>query len=194
MSRKTDMPLKIRCLREFYAREHRVPSYREMLELLDYKSKNAVFRLVNKLAESGYLTKKEGKVAFGDKLTGSIRLLGAVQAGFPSPAEEELIDTLRLDEYLVERPEATYMLRVTGDSMIDAGIHPGDMVLVEKGKAPKSGDVVIACIDGEWTLKFFVKDKRGVRLEPANAKYHTIRPERSLELGGVVRTVIRKLC
>jgi repressor LexA len=60
-----------------------------------------------------------------------------------------------LDEYLVEKPEATFMLRVEGDSMSEAGILPGDTVLVEHGRTPHNGDIVIACVDGPWTLKFF---------------------------------------
>ena len=99
---------------------------------------------------------------------------------------------LSLDEWLIRRPDATYLLKVSGDSMIEAGIHPGDVVLVERGANPKSGAVVVAQVDGEWTLKFFFKDKNGVRLEPANPKYRTIRPKQSLEIGGVVRAVIRK--
>ena len=79
------------------------------------------------------------------------------------------------------------MLTVRGDSMIDAGILPGDVVLVEKGPRPKQNDVVVACVDGEWTLKYYVRDAAGVRLEPANRKYKFIRPQRSLEIGGVVR-------
>jgi SOS regulatory protein LexA len=192
MPRKTDIQEKIEQLRAFYAREHRVPGYNEMLDIFSYRSKNAVFRLLRKLQDMGYLTIQNGKVALSDKLTGTIRLLGAVQAGFPSPAEEELVDSLSLDAFLVERPEATFMLKVTGDSMIDAGIQPGDMVLVEKGKVPKNNDIVIAEVDGEWTMKYFMKDGSGVRLEPANEAYETIRPRNSLNCAGVVRTVIRK--
>jgi len=140
----------------------------------------------------GYLTKRRGKIAATSRLTGTVKLLGAVQAGFPSPAEEELIDTLSLDEFLIERPEATFMLKVSGDSMLEAGIHPGDLVLVERGVAPRSNDVVVAQVDGEWTMKYFIRDRKGVRLEPANRKYKAITPRSSLEIGGVVRCVIRK--
>jgi len=192
MPRKVDIHEKVRLLREFRATRRRCPGYNEMLELFGYRSKNAVHGLLRKLAELGYVTIEKGKFAPTGKLTGSIRLLGAVQAGFPSPAEEELIDTLSLDEFLVERPDATFMLKVTGDSMIDAGIHPGDMVLVEKGRAPRNNDIVIAEVDGEWTMKYFVRDRKGVRLEPANREYTTIRPKHSLEIGGIVRSVIRK--
>jgi repressor LexA len=76
--------------------------------------------------------------------------------------------------------------------MIDAGIHPGDMVLVEKGKEPKSNDIVIAEVDGEWTMKYFVRDREGVVLEPANRRFRAIRPKNSLHIGGVVRSVIRR--
>jgi len=192
MPRRTDIMEKVAALRLFYAEHRRAPGYQEMLSLFGYRSKNAVHGLLEKLQQQGYITKTHGKIALTGKLAGTIKLIGAVQAGFPSPAEEELVDTLNLDEFLVEKPEATFMLKVTGDSMVDAGIHPGDMVLVEKGVEPRSNDIVVAQVDGEWTMKYFVKDAKGVRLEPANRNYTAIRPKRSLEIGGVVRSVIRK--
>ncbi len=84
------------------------------------------------------------------------------------------------------------MLTVSGDSMIEAGIQPGDIVLVEKGASPRNGSVVVAHVDGEWTLKYYSKDKNGVRLDPANRKYQSIRPKQSLQIGGIVKAVIRK--
>jgi repressor LexA len=192
MPRKTDISTKVSRLREFVVREKRMPGYSEMLTLFGYRSKQAVHSLLLKLAELGYITKTGRKIAFTDKLIGTIRLLGTVQAGFPSPAEEELLDTITLDEFLIEKPESTFMVRVTGDSMIDAGIHPGDMVLVERDAAPRKNSIVIAQVDGEWTIKYLVKDQQGVRLDPANSKYKPIRPQNSLEIAGVVRSVIRK--
>jgi len=192
MPRTMDLKDKVRKMRMFCREEGRVPGYEEMLKLFGYRSKNAVFGLLQKLEEAGYLRKRGGKIAPTAQLTGSVRLLGTVQAGFPSPAEEELADTLSLDEFLIERPEATFMLKINGDSMIEAGIHPGDIVLVEKGKAPKPNDIVVAQVDDEWTIKYFVKDAAGVRLDPANPKYRFIRPRRSLVIGGVVKAVIRK--
>jgi SOS regulatory protein LexA len=192
MPRHTNIVEKVRKLRSFVTREKRLPGYNEMLALFEYRSKNAVFGLLRRLHEYGYVVKKGRKIAYTGKLMGQVRLLGAVQAGFPSPAEEELLDTLSLDEFLIEKPESTFMLRVSGDSMIDAGIYPGDLVLIEKGVEPKRNDIVIAQVDGEWTMKFFHKDAQGVRLDPANRKYKPIRPRQSCEIGGVVRTVIRK--
>ena len=193
MPRTCDVDTKLKALRDFVRRERRMPGYREMLRLFGYRSKNAVFGLLRRLTASGHLTKNSaGKLTPSGRLTGQVRLLGLIQAGFPSPAEEELLDTLSLDEFLIRRPEATFLLKVTGDSMLEAGIQPGDMVLVERGTTPKPGDIVVAQVDDEWTLKYYNKDRQGVRLDPANAKYASIRPKRSLTLGGVVRAVVRK--
>jgi repressor LexA len=193
MPRKIDLSEKINQLRLFHGQEGRAPSYSEMAELFGYQSKNAVYGPVNKLLKLGYLEKsRNGRLVLTSKIIGSTKLLGSVQAGFPSPAEEELVDTINLDQYLVRRPEATYLLTVSGDSMIEAGIQPGDLVLVEKGGVPKKNDIVIAQVDGEWTMKYFGKDRTGVYLDPANAGYTRIRPERSLTIGGIVKAVVRK--
>lgn len=192
MSRKTSLQQKIKQLRYFFKTEDRLPGYNEMLALFGYHSKNAVYGLLKKLEQLGYIVKKRGKIAPTSRLTSTIKLLGLVQAGFPSPAEEELVETINLDEFLIQRPESTYMLTVSGDSMIDAGIHPGDIILVEKGITPKTNDIVIAQIDNEWTIKYFVKNKHGIYLVPANKKYKSICPKHSLVIGGVVRAVIRK--
>lgn len=193
MPRQINIQEKIRQLRAFYRAEGRVPSFGEMAQLFGYASKNAVYGPLRQLVELGYLRQtSRGKVAFTPKITASIPALGSIQAGFPSPAEEELLDTISLDEFLVRRPEATYILNVSGDSMLDAGIQPGDMVLVEKGDNPKQNDIVIAQVDGEWTLKYYGKDRKGVYLDPANARYSRIRPSQTLQIGGIVRAVIRK--
>jgi repressor LexA len=121
-----------------------------------------------------------------------LRCRGVVRAGFPSAAEEELADVLSLDEWLVRRPEASFLLRVEGDSMVEAGILPGDVVLVERGFAPRDGDIVVAQVDGDWTLKYLRRDGGGPILEPANVHYGTVRPRRSLSVEGVVRAVVRR--
>ena len=86
----------------------------------------------------------------------------------------------------------TFVLRVSGDSMIDAGIHEGDLVLIERGREPKNHDIIIAEVDGEWTLKIFEKEGSRVRLVPANKKYSPIYPKNELKTGGVLVAVIRK--
>ena len=193
MPRNIHLADKIRRLRQFWRLERRAPTYAEMLDLFGYKSKNAVFGLLRKLEEAGYVAKDtNGRIALLNKLTGTVRILGSIAAGFPTQEEQQETDAITLDEYLVKNPDHTFMLTVRGDSMIDAGILPGDIVLVEKGPKPNQNDIVVARVDDEWTLKYFVRDNAGVRLEPANPKYKFIRPVRSLEIGGVVRAVIRK--
>ncbi|HTW96156.1 MAG TPA: S24 family peptidase, partial [Candidatus Methylomirabilis sp.] len=97
-----------------------------------------------------------------------------------------------LDEYLIENKEATFILKVSGESMIDAGIMPGDMVLVERGRDPRDGDIVIAEVDNAWTMKYFRKKGNKIILEPANKKFSPIIPKSDLRVAAVVRSVIRK--
>ena len=192
MPRMMDISGHVGKLREFLRREGRLPLYGEMLTLFGYRSRNAVFGALKKLENHGFIEKKRGRIRATPLLSGSVRVLGAVQAGFPSPAEEELADTMSLDEMLIRRPEATFILTVQGDSMTGAGIMPGDMVLVEKGGTPKPQDIVVAQVDDEWTLKYYMKDSTGVRLDAANPRYPSIRPKRSMSIGGIVKAVIRK--
>ncbi len=176
----------------FYKRHSRMPSYSEMLGLFRLKSKNAVFKRVAAMAQEGFLRKdSKGKILPGRYLQ-SVKVVGVIAAGFPSPAEEELVDTMSLDEYLISNPQATYLLKVDGDSMVDAGIHPGDLVLVQKDLCPKDGDIVVAQVDGEWTLKYFVKRGKDIVLKSANRKYPPIMPRRELVVAGVVIADIRK--
>lgn len=111
---------------------------------------------------------------------------------FPSPAEEEMADALSLDEWLIGNHEASFMLRVSGDSMIDAGLLEGDLVILERGRQPKSGDIVVAEIDHAWTVKFFEKRSGQIILVPANKKYQPLVPKEELKIAGVVTAVVRK--
>jgi SOS regulatory protein LexA len=179
-------------LRRFYVQEKRMPSYGELAALLEFRSKNAAQYVVRKWVGQGLLEKGSAGKLIPGKLFGGVRVLGAVTAGWPSPAEEETADTISLDEWLIENREASFMLRISGDSMIDAGIRPGDMVIVERGRAPKNGDIVVAEVDREWTIKTYEKLGGQIRLVPANAAYQPIVPQEELRFAGVVRAVIRK--
>jgi len=89
------------------------------------------------------------------------KVYSSVKAGFPSPGDEENAHNIDLDTYLIPRPESTLMVKVQGDSMIEAGINTGDIVIVDKGMNAKVDDIVIAEIDKEYTLKYLKKDKTG---------------------------------
>ncbi len=195
MSPRSKLAERLPVLNDFIRRHGRAPTLDELRTLFGVRSKNTASVMARRFVEAGALRRTpSGRLAAPLRHEAyALRLLGAVAAGFPSPAEEALLDTMTLDEYLVTRPEATFMLRVEGDSMIEAGILPGDTVLVERGRSPHNGDIVIACVDAAWTMKYFFKDGKGVRLEPANKAYTTIRPKRTLVVEGVVGSVIRKL-
>ncbi|OHE21886.1 MAG: repressor LexA [Syntrophobacterales bacterium RBG_19FT_COMBO_59_10] len=179
-------------LAAFFREKRRLPSYAEMIPLLGVRSKSVVHFWINKLIAAGILDKGEkGRLTMRNRCF-AVPLVGSVQAGFPSPEEEALCDIMSMDEYLITRPEASYLLRVSGDSMTGEGIREGDLVVVEKGREPKNGDVVIAEVDGEWTMKYFRKRGRQMVLEAANPKYPPIIPKSEFRLGGVVTAVIRK--
>jgi SOS regulatory protein LexA len=178
---------------KFYKENKRMPSYTEIMALVGFKSKNAVSKLVTKLVGAGVLDKDSFGRLIPNKLFGEVPVLGLVEAGFPTAAEEELIDTMSIDEYLIENKEATYLLEVKGDSMIDAGIQEGDLVIAERiGREPKVGEIVIAEVDGGWTMKYFRKTGGRVWLEPANKDFKPIYPENDLKVAAVVKGVVRK--
>ena len=119
----------------------------------------------------------------------------AVMAGFPSPAEQYVERPLDLNELLVMRPAATYFVRAVGDSMEGVGIRSGDLLVVDRSLEPWDRAVVIACVDGEFTVKTLRKGRGGVRLEAANPAYKPIRFKEGMELRvfGVVTAIIRRL-
>ncbi len=183
---------RIEKISRFHRQKGRMPSYAEMGELLGLSSKNSVFKLVNKLERLKAVSRDGKNRLIPGSIRGAVRMLGTVEAGWPSPAEEELADTLSLDELLIQNPAATFMLKVSGDSMSGAGILPGDLVLVDKGRTPQSGDIVIAEVDGEWTMKYLRKRGESVTLLPANPAYQPIKPKKELRIAGVVTAVLRK--
>ncbi|MFH1426088.1 MAG: transcriptional repressor LexA [Candidatus Kerfeldbacteria bacterium] len=187
-----DYSQRVKQLERFYNKRRRLPSYSEMLGLFGVKSKNAVAKVVDRLVLDGLVRRDDTGRLVPRRLAASVRVLGTVEAGFPSPAEEELADTISLDDFLIEKKESSFMLRVSGDSMAGAGIKPGDYVIVERGRTPQNGDIVVAEVDNEWTVKYFQKHRNKITLVPANTNFKPIRPKESLSVAGVVRSVIRK--
>lgn len=163
------------------------------MELCAFKSKNAASKLVTKLVELGVVEKGSDGRIVPVNLFDEIPLLGSVQAGIPVDATEEQLDSLSIDEYLIRKREATFLLTVKGDSMIDAGIREGDLVVVERASTAKLGEIVVAEVDGEWTMKYLRRDSSGAYyLEPANENFDDIYPEGEMRIGGIVRGVVRK--
>ena len=177
----------------FYRKNRRLPGYKEIMSLLGFRSKNSVYKFINKLVDEGVLDKDSSGKLTPMKIFGEIPLLGLVEAGIPTTVDEDRTNTLNLDEYLVGNMRGSiYLLEVKGDSMIDEGIREGDLVVVERRGDPKDGDIVIAEIDGGWTMKYFKKKGNIVYLKPANKNYSPIYPSYDLKVAAIVRGVVRR--
>lgn len=179
-------------LLKFYDRERRMPTYSEMLKLFGFKSKNAVARLVDKLIDAGMVTKDSLGRLLPASAFNETPILGLVKAGFPSPGEDVLETTINIDNFLIEKKDKTFIMEVDGESMIEAHIADGDMVIAERSDSAKDGEIVIAEIDGEFTMKYFRKKGDKVWLEPANKLFKPMYPENDLQIRAIVRGVIRK--
>lgn len=118
-----------------------------------------------------------------------------VAAGFPSPADDYVEGSLDLNALLIERPASSFFVRITGDSMTGAGIFPGDIVLVDRSLEPRNGQIVIAVLNGEMTIKRLRRTREGTRLEPENPAYPVLRvsEDDAFEVWGVVKNAIRFL-
>ena len=118
----------------------------------------------------------------------------AIAAGFPSPAEEYLDLALDLNKELIKHPASTFYARVKGDSMVDAGIQDGDLLVIDKALEPKEGTVAVCYLDGEFTVKRLSVREEGVYLMPANAEFKPIRitEENNFLVWGLVAYVIHK--
>jgi len=117
-----------------------------------------------------------------------------VPAGFPSPADDHVEKRLDLNEYLIKKSDATFFVKIKGDSMVDASINDGDIVIVDRSMQAKVGDIVLASVDGNFTIKTLSKYKLNPRLLPANEKYKPIEinDNTQFELWGVVTGAVRK--
>lgn len=179
-------------LQDYYASHRVLPSYAAIGKLVGLASKASVAGMVLRLKSEGFLEStpdrrlKPGRRFFERTLAESVR------AGQPTAAPDTASDTLSIDEYLVPRPSKTTLVTVRGDSMLDAGIHSGDVVIVERKTAANVGDIVIAIVDNEFTLKYLAQDKRGLYLRAANPAYPPIRAQGQLEIFGVVTGSFRK--
>lgn len=197
---------------EFLDDKKRMPTFEELKNIFVVRSKDTVSRIVNDLINLEYIEQdKTGKLlpiinkryTKGTPLSkgvlheatpreGDLKMLGTVEAGFPTHVDAQDLETIKFEDWLIGDTNATFMLKVSGNSMIDAGICAGDFVIVERGKDPKQNDIVLAEVDGAWTLKYYKKDKGGIYLEPANKNFKTIRPKNELNIAATVVALVRK--
>ncbi len=181
-------------LRDYFARHRSLPSFSAIAGLLGLKSTSSVSALAKRLKLQGFLDAGPDKRLTPGKRFFEREILDSVRAGLPAAANDGGSEVLTIDDYLINSPSRTVLLRVKGDSMIDAGMVEGDILIVEKGAPARAGEIVVAIVDNEFTVKYLDVDKktREFYLRPGNKAYPNIRPQTSLELFGKVVGQFRK--
>lgn len=175
----------------FYRAHKRMPNITELMKLFSLASRSSAFHVSEKLVTAGVAEKDaSGKLTPTASLF-SLPLLGHIRAGFAAPAEEELADTISIGDYLIGNPNASYLLRVEGDSMQDAGIRNGDMVIFERTADVKLGEIVVALVEDGYTLKYLRKRGKTLYLEAANEDYPDIFPKEGQIVGKVTSSFRR---
>lgn len=179
-------------LRTHWKRQAAFPPMAKLTGFVGLTPTSSMHALVERLCEAGFLTKGDGRVTPTKKFFAR-PVLGPVRAGLAQPVSQEEPELVTVDDYLIDDPNRTSMHRVRGDSMQDAGIVDGDLLAVEHNTPTKHGDIVLACVDNELTVKTLRLDAEGRwYLEPANPAFQCIRPSSSLEVLGVVVGLVRR--
>lgn len=179
------------------------PTLKEMREHFGVSSDNSILKHLKALTDKGFIEKDD--TPRGIKLLGSVKerlenavssfklpVLGFIPAGGPVLSEEYIKDWMQVGEDIAPNAEDYFLLEVTGESMIDAGIFEGDIVVVNKNQSASNEDIVVALIDNENTLKRLIKREGKVYLKAENKAYKDIYPLESLAVQGVVTSLIRR--
>jgi repressor LexA len=178
-------------LQDYFARWRSLPAYEPLQAVLGLASRSAVAKVLHRLQAAGFVDRTPD-----GRWTPTGRFFDRPHAEFPVPAGLPLAtadsgDARSIDAWLVRHPSRTVLIPITGDSMIEAGIHPGDVAVVERDAPARPGDRVIAVIDNEFTLKTLAVEDGEAVLQPANPAYPVLRPGDRLQVFGVVVGLIR---
>jgi len=188
-------------IKEYQLEHGSSPTLKEMREYFGVSSDNSILKHLKALGEKGYIEKDD--TPRGIKLLSSVKerlqsgemklpLLGMVPAGGPVLTEEYIEKWVNVGDDVIYKSKDSYLLRVTGNSMIDAGIFEGDILVVCGSMEPKFSDIVVALVDNQNTVKRYMKDSEGrVYLQAENPEYENIYPEGELCLQGVVTGLLR---
>lgn len=186
---------------EFQQKRGYSPSLSDLALAFGVSSKNAVAKVINALVREGHLAKDPKgriKIVEVEEQAGSpqpmvLPLFGPISAGFAAPVEEQAEEMFDIENFLLPKDRSsTFLLRVKGDSMIEAGIHEGDIVIVDRSKEPKVFDIVVGVLDGEFTLKRLRKDKGKMYLQAENSNYPDLHALEELQVAGVVVGTVRR--
>jgi repressor LexA len=193
----------LKFIEEYQMAYGKSPTLREMRENFGVSSDNSILKHLKALEEKGFIKKDD--TPRGIQLLSSIKekldmvaesvklpVLGFVPAGGPVITDEYVNGYMTVGEELAKNSKDFFLLTVTGNSMIDAGIFEGDLVVVNNKKEPRDGDIVIALVDNANTVKRFIKKEGKVYLKAENKDYNNIYPENELVVQGVVTALIRQ--
>jgi repressor LexA len=192
----------LRFIEQYQMKMGKSPTLREMREQFGVSSDNSILKHLKALEEKGFLAKDDTPRGIGlldsvkEKLdvashVSRIPLLGTIPAGGPVLSEEHVLDYFEVGNDLLKRPKGSFALRVTGLSMIHAGILEGDFVVANQEMTARDGDIVVALVDGRNTVKRYRSQNGRVWLQAENPDYPPIEPTEFLEVQGVVTAVIR---
>ena len=178
-------------LQDYFAKHRVFPSYAGIGKLIGLSSTSSVSAFLNRLKVDGYIEVKDRRLRPGQRFFERPLMPSRVAAGLPSLAYDSPADGLAIDAHLVNQPSRTFLLVVKGESMIDAGLMPGDTLIVERATSAKDGDIVVAMVDDAYTVKRLVRENRKYVLKPENKAYPVLRLD-TIEIVGVVVGSFRK--
>ena len=180
-------------LQDYYADWKNIPSYAKLCDVFGIASKSWVKAILTRLNAAGFIDRTpDGAWIPSRQFFARPLAESSVQAGMPVSVSATQGEYFVIDDMLIDRPSETTLIPVKGDSMIEAGIHDGDIAVVEKRNLASVGDIVVAIVDNEFTLKTLDKEHGKYILRPANQAYPVIRPQGILEIFGVLVGLIRK--
>ena len=187
-------------VREFQIKRGYSPSLADLALAFGVRSKNAIAKVVNALAREKQIEKDpKGRIKILEMPTADdapqpmiLPLFGPIAAGFATAAEEQAEELVNVEDFLVRDRAKTFLLRVKGSSMINAGIQEGDIVVVERGAEPHVSEIVVGILDGEFTLKRLKRNKGKYYLQAENPDFPDMYAVEELQVAGVVRGVMRK--
>ena len=170
-----------------------LPSFETLKTVFNYKSKNSIKQYFEVLKKENLIFLEDNNFFINLSSLGANLMSSAVKAGFASIMDDKIEKRISFDNIFNVNSPSTFIFKVSGDSMQDIGILDGDYVVIRKTPEAKVGDVVLAVVDNEFTLKTYKKDKSGVYLKPENKNYPIIRPKFSLNIFGVAIGITREL-
>ncbi len=172
--------------------KHALPSYEKIASEFGFKSKNSVKQYIEVFKKENLVQKSDNFLYINENQFGANLVSSYIKAGFAGIMDDKIEKRMSLDDLLNINSPSTFVFKVSGDSMVEAGILDGDYVIVKKTPDAKINDIVLAIIDNEFTLKVYKKDSKGVYLEPRNSDYPILRPKFSLKIFGVTTGIVRK--